>query len=304
MGPLCQGAKGTLTMASQTRSHNDICSECGASLSNTMRHCPTCRADAGAPNVRRCRTDENLKALDARFDAAQARAYANGCSKEFYTFLELMERQSGVVVSMPARVARNIISDPREIYTNYETLVGNNIRKASGSNSDQHRCAVAGRLFGSYARDIIYGALSLNEDGLPTYGDVHCRLRSITINKRTSFLETNSYRFVGNHRISFGGSLPLGYMACWNHRHRLVLAKLADSLSIGQGESDWQGILVQSDGKERKNDNYVEAHIYDGFDRNAIESMVASTGKKLSREERLDLDIAMHEFKRLEGKTK
>jgi hypothetical protein len=93
-------------------------------------------------------------------------------------------------------------------------------------------------------------------------------------------------------------------MACWRERHSLVLAKLADRLSTGQGKSDWQAILIQSDGQNRENDDFVEAHIYEGFDRNAVESMLASTGKKLSREERLDLDIAMQEFKRLEGKTK
>jgi len=291
-------------MVSQGLSQNDICSECGASLSSTMRHCPTCRADAGAPNVRCCRTDENLKALAARFDAAQGRADANGCSKEFDALLNIVEQQSGVVVSMPARVARDIVCDPRDIYTNYETLIGTNIRKTSCVNSDQHRCSVAGRLFGSYANEIIYGALSLNGNGLPTYGDVHCRLRSITINKRTSFLETNSYRFVENHTIPFGGSFLLGYMSCWNHRHRLVLAKLADSLSVGQNQSDWQAILVQSDGKDRKNDDYVEAHIYEGFDRNAIESMVASSEKKIRKEDKLDLNIALSKFKSIRGKTK
>jgi hypothetical protein len=284
-------------MVSQNLCHNDICSECGAQLSSTMRHCPTCRADAGAPNVRRCRSKENLKALAIRFDAAQERANTKGCLKEFFTLLELLERQSGVVVSMPARVARDIICDPRDIYVNYEALVGASIQRSSKSDSDQHRCSVAGRLFGSYAHQIIYGVLSLNKEGLPTYGDVHCRLRSITINKRTSFLETNSYRFVENHQISFGGSLPLGYMACWNHRHRLVLAKLADSLLTGQVESDWQGILIHSDGKDRKNDDYIEAHIYEGFDRNAIESMTACFGKKMRKEDKLDLDIAIFKFK-------
>ena len=291
-------------MASPPPLSQDICSVCGAALSSTMRHCPTCRTDAGAPNVRCCRTNENVKALDERFEAAQTVAYASGCSEEFRTLSDLMEKQSGVVVSMPARVAREIMSDPKDIYVNYETLVGNNIRKASGLNSDQHRCAVGGRLFGSYARDIIYGALSLTEEGLPTYGDIHCRLRSITINKRTSFLETNSYRFVENHGISFGGSLPLGYMACWNHRHKLVLAKLVNSLSTEQDESDWQAILVKSDGKDRNNDDYVEAHIFEGFDRNAIESMVASNGKKLRKDDELDLRIAISKFKSLRGKTK
>ena len=291
-------------MASPVLSPQDTCSECGAPLSAANRHCPTCRTDAGAPNVRACRTNENLKALTARFDDAQLRASANGCSKEFCTLSDLMEKQSGVVISMPAGVARWLLEKPEALYTNYEQLVGAKARKPADSDNDRYRCTVGGLLFGSYADLIIYGALSLTKEGLPTYGDVHCRLRSVTIDKRTSFLETNSYRFVKDHRIVAGDKFQAGYMACWKYRHHLVLAKLADSLSVGQTESDWQEILIQSDGKDRENDSFVEAHIYEGFDRNAIDSLVAVNGKKLSKSEKLDLDIAIDKFKRLGGKTK
>ncbi len=291
-------------MASSAISPQDTCSKCGATLSATMRHCSTCQTDAGAPNVRRCRTDENLKALSSRFDAAQELASANGCSKEFSDLEALIKGKSGVVVSMPAGIARKLFEDPNFLYKNYEKLVGANIRKPADTDNDRLRCAVGGLLFGSYANYIIYGALSLTEEGLPTYGDVHCRLRSVTIDKRTSFLETNSYRFVRENRIIPGDNLPAGYTACWKYRHSLVLAKLAYCLSTGQTESDWQAILVQSDGNDRKNDSFVEAHIYEGFDKNAIESMVAATGKKLRREDRLDMDIALSKFKSLGGKTK
>ena len=291
-------------MASPVLGSQDTCSECGASLSATLRHCPTCQTDAGAPNVRSCLSVENQKALTARFDDAQSRAFVNGCSKEFCTLSDLMEKQSGVVISMPAGMARNLLENPKVLYTNYEQLVGANAQKPAGSDNDKHRFAVGGLLFGSYANDIRYGALSLTEEGLPTYGDVHCRLRSVTIDKRTSFLETNSYRFVEDHRFVAGDKLPAGYMACWEDRQLLVLAKIADRLSTGQIESDWQAILIQSDGKDEKNDSFVEAHIYEGFDRNAIESVVTATGKKLSRSERLDLDLAIDKFKHLGGKTK
>jgi len=291
-------------MVSPASIPQDTCSVCGAPLSATMRHCPTCRTDAAAPNVRRCRTDENLKALAVRFQASRTRASASGCSKEFSALEALIKGKSGVVVSMPTGVARKLFEDPNALYTNYGSLVGGCIRKPAESENDRCRCAVGGVLFGSYAKFIIYGALSLNENGLPTYGAVHCRLRSVTIDKRTSFLETNSYKFVKDHHIVVGDSLPDGYMACWEHRHSLALAKLVDRLSTGQTESDWQAILIQSDGQNRKNDDFVEAHIYEGFDRNAVESMVAFTDKKLSKGERLDLDIAIRNFNRLRGKTK
>jgi hypothetical protein len=216
----------------------------------------------------------------------------------------VVKEKSGVVVSMPAGVARKLFEDPNIIYKTYEELVGDNARKSADPDNDRHRCGVGGLLFGSYAKRIVYGALSLTEEGLPTYGDVHCRLRSVTIDKRTSFLETNSYKFIKDHGIVPGDKLPVGYMACWRHRHSLALAKLADCLSTGQTESDWQAILIQSDGQNRKNDDFIEAHIYEGFDRNAIESLTAAIGKKLSRSERLDLDLALDQFRLLGGKTK
>jgi len=291
-------------MASTGQGFQDICSTCDAPLSPTLRHCPTCTADAGAPNVRACLSDDNRKALAARFADAESRTSAKGCSKELCTLSDLVEKQSGVVVCMSAGMARSLFEDPNILYANYERLVGANARKPKVPDNDRHRCAVGGSLFGSYANYIFYGALSLTEKGLPTYGAVHCRLRSVTIDKRTSFLETNSYRFVREHSIIPGDKIPAGYTASWEDRHLLVLAKMADRLSTGQTESDWQAILIHSDGQNKENDDFVEAHIYESFDRNAIECLVEATGKKLSRSERLDLDLAMNEFKRLWGKTK
>jgi hypothetical protein len=290
-------------MASSVPVPQDVCSECGATLSDALRYCSTCQFDAGAPNVRACRTKENLKALTANYEASQIQANTNGCASEFHAFEEAIKTKSGVVISMPAGTARKLFEDPKSIYSNYEKLVGANVRRPTNSDNNRHRYAVGGILFGSYLNHIIYGALSLTETGLPTYGDVYCRLRSITVKKRTSFLVTNSYKFVSDHNIVAGSKLPVGFMACWDYRHNLVLTKLASSLSIGQTESDWQALLLQSDGKDRKNDNFIEAHIFEGFDGNAIESIMI-TSKKMSKETAMDARIALSKFNSLKGKTK
>ena len=93
-----------------------------------MRHCPTCKTDAGAPNVRRCRTDENLKVLLVRFEDSRMRVSGRGYSKEFNDLEAVTKEKSGVVVSMPAGVARKLFEDPNSLYANYENLVGANIR--------------------------------------------------------------------------------------------------------------------------------------------------------------------------------
>ena len=75
------------------------------------------------------------------------------------------------------------------------------------------------------------------------------------------------------------------------------------TVSTGQTESDWQAILIHSDGQNRENDDFVEAHIYEGFDSNAIESLIAIPGKKLRKEDALDLEIAISKFKHLRGEN-
>ena len=282
---------------------NDNCSTCGASLSAMLRYCPTCRTDAGAPNVRACKTKENLKALLSRYSDAELLANKKGLSTEFDNLKEAVKLKSGVVVTMTASTARKLFEDPNALYDNYNQLVGANARKPADPDNDRHRCSVGGLLFGSYANNIVYGALSLTEKGLPTYGDVHCRLRAITIDKRTSFLETNSYNFIADHHIAPGDNLPCGYRADWENRHMLVLAKLLDSLSSGQTEDEWQSIIIKSDSYNRDKDDFIEAHIYENFDRNAIESMVRYTNKKLSSEQELDVSIALDLYNNFRKQT-
>jgi hypothetical protein len=195
---------------------------------------------------------------------------------------------------MPASVARTLVFDPRMIYENVEALVGAGIRRPPSLQDDKHRAAVVGVLFGTYGRKVVYGILSLTGEGLPTYGDVYCRLRSVAIWDRTTFLETNSYQFVERHQLRAGMAMPHGYFAVWGNRHHLVTAKIGQSLPSGNCVSAWQAILVHTDGKDRSKDEFIEAHIYDSFDIGAIEEMLPN--KRLSKDARIDVKLALEKF--------
>lgn len=279
------------------------CPKCGFAIVAQLRHCPTCKADLGAPNVRLCRRKENLVVLKKRAYDAQRRSQKKGCSNECRKLETLINQKSGVVVSMAAGIARKLFDDPKAIYNNYESLVGGGVRKPASFDDDRHRCAVAGFLFGSYAAEIVYGVLSLTNDGLPTYGYIHCRLRSVAIEDRTSFLEKNSYEFVKQHKIRFGDRFPMGYMACWKDRQHLVIAKLADQLANGLDERGFQALLLHSDGVDRQNDDFVEAHIYEKFDQNAIETIDWTLSKSMRREDIFDVKTAVSKFNKLRKLT-
>jgi hypothetical protein len=47
------------------------------------------------------------------------RALANGYSREFTDFLSLIENEPGVVVSMPASIARRLVEDVKTFYAGY-----------------------------------------------------------------------------------------------------------------------------------------------------------------------------------------
>lgn len=247
--------------------------------------------------MRRCTLDCNKEALEKRYVTSKYK----GNAKKLLELEDLIIKKSGVVVSMPATTVRLLFDRPGKIYSNYENLVEENKRIPAAFSDDSKRCAVAGFLFGSYAKNIRYGVLSLTDKGLPTYGCINARLRDIAIMNRASFLEENGYDFVETHKLSFGSDIPLGYMSCWEDRHKLVVAKLQNQITDGQGEKEWQDMLIITNGS-RKSDNFVEVHIFDGFDRNAIDSL--SAGGKLNREDGFDYKIALLRFKEMRGKGK
>ena len=272
-----------------------LCPACQAPLDDVSRHCPACGRDIGAPNVRAASTTAEAEALTRRVGVAQDAAEANGTGEVFRQFRDAVQQQGSVVIALPAAVARNMVVDSRTIYVNYERLVHAGVRTAAVFAEDSHRRAVAGSLFGGYAESICYGVLSLTGAGLPTYGDIFCRLRAVTVELRASLLEENSYSFVNRRKPRIDDPIPAGYRAPWHGRHILAAAKLGPRLRPENTITDWQELLVWSDGVDRTQDEFIEVHLFEGFNLYSIESLVP-VKRKRSREGELDVKAAMAAF--------
>ncbi len=270
---------------------SDSCPHCGAPISESLRNCQACQHDLGVPNVRECGCEAERKALHKRFIAALAACDARGRAVEFDGLVKAVESKSGVVVTLLASVARDLLKRPGSVYRDYETLVEAGLRAPASPLDDKRRCAVGGGLFGSYANKITYGVLSIDTSGLPTYGDVYCRLRSETVKKRVSFTEFKSYSFVGSCKAE------RGHRCVWENREQLAASKLEPMIAQGQGESEWQSFLVHSDGTNRANDEIIEAHIFEGFTKHSVESM-KPVDKKRSKGDQIDVDLALELFQK------
>jgi hypothetical protein len=268
----------------------DACPQCGASIGWASERCVSCGRDIGFPNVRAASAPTEVDALEQRFKQSEAKAQESNLSPEFCDLLDLAARSSGVVVSMPAEAALNLVTNESSQYASYEGLVGSEARAPAAFANDSHRQVVAGALFGVYGTEIRYGALSLGARGLATYGDLYCRLKQIAVQERTSFLECNSYDFLKRFGTE---NHPPGYRSDWRNRGKLIVVKLQQSglLRSGYQSEDWERSLLISDGKNRLRDEFIEAHIFGPFNVYSIEQIVPAEPIRKGKEKLVELVV-------------
>lgn len=250
------------------------CPKCGVKQRSLNEVCPSCGTHLGYPNVRVASSDDEQKALDKRFQEASDRLKSAGLSSELEALRIAVENNASVIVSMPVNVALNLVADTASQYVNYEKLIGSGARIPASFANDSHRKVVAGAMFGSAGDNITYGALSLSDRGLKSYGDIYCKLKAVAIDQRTSFLEMNSYDFFEKYKEN----CPTGYRSNWNGCPKLVVVKLEQRNEIVKGQTiaDWEKVVLVCDGKNRNEDEFIEAHIYGSFNSESIEKLVAA----------------------------
>jgi hypothetical protein len=271
----------------------ETCPTCNAPQHAFVMHCAACGQPLGFPNVRAADTLDEVAGLDARLELATNTMISKGLTGELQSLLAAVETYSNVIVTMSAVTSLTVVTESESQYVNYERLVGSGVRGPATFANDAHRRVAAGALFGSAGTDIIYGALSLSDRGLATYGDVYCRLKRLTIEARTSFLDTNSYAFVKKY-----GDFdhPPGHRSNWLNRGKLAAIKLVESDSIkkGDGMTEWEQCILVSDGTNRERDDFIEAHIFGTFTAFSIEKMTPT--ERPNVKDRKVVDAAIQAF--------
>lgn len=271
------------------------CPQCTSLIPDTREKCLTCGHNAGPPNVRAANTEDEVRALEERYQDALDSARQKGCLPVVEKLFDAVEKSSAVI-NVDAWFLDFFAMNPTALYTNYEKAVAGNARKPATLENDAARRVAGSTLFGEYAGEIIYGALSLTGLGPHSYGPCVMTLKEITINQRTTVLENNSYDFVRKHQLLLGKKRPIGYLASWSSRSKLAVAKLEPYITSQTTEADLHQLLLSTAGN-RATDEFLEVHIYGPFDLAAIES-VRVNSKAASRQDRSHLRMAKPHLKR------
>jgi len=165
-----------------------------------------------------------------------------------------------------------MIRDPKNNYGSYYRLVNAEVRKVAAEQYHIDRSVADDVLFPGYGDHIVYGALSNDDGGLTSYGPVAVFLKAEVTPLRVSLLIENSFQFLKKH-YEFRKALPAGYRAVWDDRGILAVVKLGGSLTPATAEAGICELLLQP-GSGKDDDDFIEVHIYDGFDKRAVERVV------------------------------
>lgn len=245
------------------------CGHCGSELSDILDRCTTCGADVGTPNVRQAQEPAERAALGARYDSAVAAAVGRGAEPAVRAF-ELAITRTSAVLNCDLDFLREFVSGPSNLYSNYHRGILAETRKAAINDWDRQRASVDSLMFGSYAKEIRFAALTFSDTGLSSYGPYSITLRDVAVARRSSVLDENSYSFVKRHNVVADKPIPKGFRSTWQDRALLAVAKLGDAISSSTTSTEYQNILL-SDTGDRAQDRFMEVHIFGTFDREAVE---------------------------------
>ncbi len=245
------------------------CAQCSAEIEFWQDKCPVCGTFIGFPNVRKAQQEQEVlyELYESAVDLAEARG-ADGKVKA----LERHVDGCTIVVNMSVDIIYNMVRDPARNYISYYRLVDAEARKAAKEQHHVDRGVADAALFPKYFGHIVYGALSCDGSGLANYGAIGVSLKDEVAPLRVSLLIENSFHFMKKH-FKYGQPLPPGYRAEWTDRARLAVVKHAPSLSPATPDSDINKLILRA-GPDRDEDEFIEVHIYDGFDKRAIERIV------------------------------
>ncbi len=251
------------------------CPACKSGFACYMEKCPHCQKSVGLPNVRRASRQEEMEALEKRYEEAKKNAGEKGLLDNLNLLEQAVTGKGRVAINLSLDILCKLILEG-SFYENYHDG-----RKVGRKARDDRRVKVEKLLFGECGERIYYGALSVGATGLIAYGDNYqCNifLKTDKLKMTASLLEENSYFFFENKKDGYSYSSVVGFFAPWEQRRKLVVSKLFErNLMTASPMIDFQPSLLKATIK-KENDEFVEVFLFGRFNADNIE-FVSGTSK-------------------------
>lgn len=260
------------------------CTKCGYENPLENEKCSCCSTFLGFPNVNECKQKDELEALEKRYKEIVKNAVIKGYDSKRIDFEEIIKK-SMAVINCDLDCLHTLVVKDNSIYSGYQLQTEGEIRDYAQNAFGKERLGIEGTLFGSYGKEIRYGALSIDGSGLKSYGDFTVIISETAIAERATLLEENSYRFIKTHSILAGDidrKIPKGYRSLWNDRYKLAVTKLLNKASLTTTDK-YAKIVLLSTGN-RKMDDFIEVHIYGKINNASIQAVRGNSKSILEKD--------------------
>ncbi len=256
-----------------------LCLNCNNHIPSSVDRCPHCGRWCPPPNVRAAEDPDEYSALEDRYQTARTEAATRGADEAVNNFEAALANTVVVISRSLAEVERLATSD-NELYATYYQLTEAEIRLPEGNKWDILRAVTDSALFPGYKKHIRFAALSLDGVGLSNYGECWLVFRTDMIAHRASVFEENSVMFMKHRNVEVYDTptLPKGYRATWENRHKLCVAKLAGSIDSTTRADEYSGLLLRQ-GATSEEDEFVEVHIWGPMTARTIERVTFTPRK-------------------------
>ena len=268
-----------------------ICEHCGSTI-GIGESCQDCTWPKLCPNVTVAQDEKEVSALQARYRKAVEQLAKAGLEQLREAFEKALA-QSKAIICCPVGDLHQIL---RTGFKDTPYQLG---RKRfpvqelpDGPDWERLREHADLMLFTSkHWKSYHFGAVSLEERGLPSYGVVTIVCKEKMIDRRATTFEMNSCKFMMVKKINpFFDVIPPGVRSTWQDRGKLCLAKLVEELvRVANDKASFQAILMKA-GKNTADDDFVEVHIFDQLSVRAIERVYIAHGKNDPPQRRVVLD--------------
>lgn len=255
------------------------CPDCNKAQSQiNLTNCENCGHDLGAPNVNIVSTEDEMKALQKRYDDAIEYCGKTGTQSVLKSFEDSFNSNARAIINVNLQTLNSWIVKSGA-YQSYHRAVEEGQRTIANLNNDRKRTIIDSFLYGTYGRDISYATITLNNEGLESYGNCRVILNEDSIKLRSSMLEENSFTFVATHKINLETpDMPVGYRSTWPDKLKIAVAKLHKRLSPANVEKDFTAMVLTNSGN-RDYDDFIEVHIYKNLTTFAISSIFIPSPK-------------------------
>jgi len=245
--------------------HNDIndtiCSNCGSTISEPI-------------NVKRASLSIEIEALGNRYSNAKDHLLTNGLKKEGDLLEYEVKTKGKAVINTQFGFLWEWLYHNNFSYESYRRQLIKGARQKANFGNDLNRSIADAILFGSEP-DIIYSALSIDEKGVISYGNITLILKTFSIEKRTTALECNSFNFINkivDNGWTWNTPIPPGFICNWSDVFKLVVSKLHDDIKKEIKFDELAKLILNSTG-ERSHDEFIELYIYGKIVASVIEKI-------------------------------